>query len=169
MAELSLRRRLVEQQRVSTLVGEYLQRLAAGGSVVALHHDPDGAPHEWYLRLEGDTRDYVAIWLRVRERTLAVESYLMPPPEENETELYLYLLKVNHGLVNVKFGIGGKDETGVFLTGHVPVEWVDESVVDELVGTCWEAIEQHFSTAMSIGYASSYRRRRQPPRAEEGV
>lgn len=144
---------------MAALVGSYLARLQSEGALVALHHDEDKAPFDWYVRFEGDSRDYVAIWLRVRERMLSFESYLMPPPEENAGELYLYLLRVNHRLVGMKFGVGGDEETGVFLTGQMPVECTDESVLDELVGACWETIEAHFVTAMTIGFGDRFRPR----------
>lgn len=145
---------------MAAVVRAYLARIGAEDWRVSVHHAPVEDPWAWYVRLTGDERDFVAIWLRVRERTLLFESYLMPPPEENAEELYLYLLKVNQGLVGAKFGIGGVEELGVFLTGHVPVEHVDEAALDAVVGLCWETIEGHFGTAMGIGFASVYRRRR---------
>lgn len=145
---------------MAELLQRYLDRIAAEAWVAAVHHDPAQDPWSWYVRLTGEERDFVAVWLRVGERTLRFESYLMPPPEENVEQLYLYLLKVNHGLVGAKYGIGGKDELGVFLSGHLPVEHVDEAGLDAAIGLCWETIEANFATAMGIGYASTFRPRR---------
>lgn len=145
----------------------YLESIADRDWVVAVHHDAADDPWVFYVRLVGDERDYVAVRFEVRERTLAFESYLMPPPEENHADLYLYLLKVNHGLVGVKYGIGGDDELGVFLSGHLPVEQVDAEALDHVVGLLWETIERHFPTAMAIGYAPMFRRRR--TRADPGA
>lgn len=160
MAELTPVERRAEQRRAAAVVADYVSRIASEDWVAAVHHDPAEDPWAWYVRLVGDQRDYVAVWLVVRERTLLFESYLMPPPQENHEAFYLYLLKVNHGLVGAKYGIGGAGELGVFLNGHVPVEHVDEAAVDAAVGLCWETIERNFPTAMSIGYASAYHPRR---------
>lgn len=147
-------------RRAGAVLEAYTARIAGEDWVVAVHHDAAEDPWAWYVRIVGDSRDYIAIWFRVRERTLLFESYLMPPPAENERELYRYLLEVNHGLVGVKYGIGGGDEIGVFLNGHLPVDRVDDEALDAAVGLCWETIERHFATAMAIGYESTYRLRR---------
>lgn len=159
MAESAAADRHADRIRASAVLAAYLDRASDEDWVVAVHHDETENQWAWYVRLAGEERDYVAIWFEVRERTMAFESYLMPPPQENHEDLYLYLLKVNHGLVGVKYGIGGTDELGVFLTGHLPVDRVDEAALDATVGLVWETIERHFATAMAIGYASVYRRR----------
>lgn len=161
MVESTPAARHAEMERVAGVLNTYLSRIGSEDWVVAVHHDPVEDPWAWYVRLVGDTRDYVAIWFRVRERTLAFESYLMPPPEENEEALYRFLLEVNRGIVGAKYGIGGTDEVGVFLDGHLRVDHVDEDALDAIVGLCWETIERHFSTAMAIGYGSKFRSRRQ--------
>lgn len=168
MAESAAASRHADRARAAVVVAGYLERISREDWVVALHHDDVEDPWAWYVRIVGDERDYVALRFEVRERTLAFESYLMPPPQENHEDLYLYLLKVNHDLVGVKYGIGGTDELGIFLTGHLPVDKVDEDALDAAVGLVWETIERNFSTAMGIGYASVFRRTRPDAEPERG-
>ncbi len=56
-------------------------RLAEGGALVAVDQTDEG--DRWYLRLAGDEKDFVTVWLTVRQRTLHHEAQLMPAPETN--------------------------------------------------------------------------------------
>jgi hypothetical protein len=40
----------------------------------------------------------------------------------------------------------------------MPVTAVDGDELDRLIGSSWTYVEQYFPTAMSLGYASQYRR-----------
>ena len=111
-------------------------------------------PFRWYVRLAGEQRDFVTIWLTLRQRTLSYESYVLPAPEENERELYEYLLRLNHRLVGAQFGIGPED--AIYLTGEIGIEALDEDQLDRIVGTIYEYVEQYFRPAMRIGFASRF-------------
>ena len=111
-------------------------------------------PFRWYVRLAGEQRDFVTIWLTLRQRTLSYESYVLPAPEENDRELYEYLLRLNHRLVGAQFGIGPED--AVYLTGEIGIEALDEDQLDRIVGTIYEYVEQYFRPAMRIGFASRF-------------
>ena len=111
-------------------------------------------PFRWYVRLAGEQRDFVTIWLTLRQRTLSYESYVLPAPEENERELYEYLLRLNHRLVGAQFGVGPED--AIYLTGEIGIEALDEDQLDRIVGTIYEYVEQYFRPAMRIGFASRF-------------
>ena len=40
------------------------------------------ASHRWYLRFKGDEKDFITVWLTLRQRTLHHEAQFMPAPEE---------------------------------------------------------------------------------------
>jgi len=132
-------------------------RLAEGGALVAVdHHEELG---RWYLRLRGDEKDVVTIWLTVRQRTLHHEAQVMPAPEVNVEATFEYLLRRNAHLHRLRFALGAED--AVYLVGEVPVAEVSEEELDRIVGSSLAYVDASFPTAMSIGFAGRYRRR--PP------
>jgi hypothetical protein len=131
-------------------------RLAEGGAVVAVDHDPESG--RWYLRLHGDEKDVVTIWLTVRQRTLHHEAQVMPAPEVNVEQTFEYLLRRNADLHQVRFALGAED--AVYLVGEIPVSAVTEDELDRIVGSSLAYVDACFPTAMSIGFAGRYRRRR---------
>ncbi|MGA7833621.1 MAG: YbjN domain-containing protein [Acidimicrobiales bacterium] len=134
--------------RASTFVGE-------------IEHQPlpdDKGHFHWLIRLRGEERDVITLWLSLRQRTVFAETELMPAPEENREELYRYLLVKNHELRELHLAIGPED--GIYLVTQVPVNELTIERMDELVGATVHYVDQIFPTAMSLGLASVYRRRR---------
>ena len=113
---------------------------------------PDGP--RWIVRVRGEEKDVFSVWLALRQRTLHFETYLMPAPEENEAQLYEHLLRRNLKLHGISLCIGIED--AVFLQGEVPVERVDDEVLDWALGSLYEATERCFRPAMRIGFASRF-------------
>lgn len=133
-------------------------RLAEAGAVVAVDHHPELG--RWYLRLRGDEKDFVTVWLTIRQRTLQHEAQVMPAPEVNIEATYEYLLRRNLDLHQMRFALGAED--AVYLVGEVPVHAVTEDELDRIVGSSLAYVDDYFPTAMSIGFAGRYRRRRRP-------
>ena len=131
-------------------------RLAEGGAVVAVDRQPELG--RWYLRLRGDEKDFVTVWLTVRQRTLHHEAQVMPAPKVNIESTFEYLLRRNADLSQMCFALGAED--AVYLVGEVPVTEVDEDELDRIVGSSLAYVDACFPTAMSIGFAGQYRRRR---------
>jgi hypothetical protein len=111
----------------------------------------------WYLRLRGEEKDFVTVWLTVRQRTLHHEAQLMPAPEVNVAETFEYLLRRNADLHQMCFALGPED--AVYLVGEVPVSTVTEDELDRIIGSSLAYIDASFPTAMTIGFAGRYRRR----------
>jgi hypothetical protein len=130
-------------------------RLAEDGAVVAV--DRQEEMDRWYLRLRGEEKDYVTVWLTVRQRTLHHEAQMMPAPEVNVEQTFEYLLRRNADLHQLRFALG--DEDAVYLVGEVPVSAVTEEELDRIVGSSLAYVDASFPTAMSIGFAGRYRRR----------
>ena len=124
---------------------------------VVLNVDFIAADDRWIVRLQGEEKTVIAVWLTLRQRTLHYESYFMPAPEENVEACYEYLLRANVRLFAMRFAIGLED--AVYLLGQMPLGAVDEAELDRIVGSVYAYSEQYFPLAMSIGYASKYRRR----------
>jgi hypothetical protein len=127
-----------------------------GPAVLAVENDP--ALARWYIRLKGEEKEVVTIWLTIQQRTLRHETHFMPAPETNLVETYEYLLRRNSSIHGMRFCLGHED--AVFLVGELPVREVSEDEIDRIVGSSLEYVDAFFPAAMQLGYAGSYKRRR---------
>ena len=145
---------------LDAVVREWEQQWRAQGLVGEVEHaghaDNKGHYH-WMIRLRGDEKDVIALWLTLRQRTVHFESQVMPAPEENEAKLYRYLLVKNAEMRDLHLAIG--PEEGIYLVAQVPIGEVTLERLDELVGATVHYVDEIFPTAMSMGLASLYRRR----------
>ena len=121
---------------------------------VLLAVDFEPAERRWYVRMRGEEKAVITVWLTLRERTLHFETYFMPAPEENAERLYEYLLRLNTRLFAMRFAIGLED--AVYLVGQLPVAAVDSEELDRIVGSAYAYSEQWFRPAMRIGFASKF-------------
>jgi len=149
----------------ATTLNETLLRWAANwyesSFVGAIEHQelPDDKGHfHWLVRLKGEEKDVITLWLSLRQRTVHVETELMPAPEEQHEALYRYLLVKNHELRELHLAIG--PEEGIYLVAQVPIQELTIERLDELVGATVTYVDEIFPTAMSLGYGSVYRRRK---------
>ncbi len=146
-----------EHRRCGELIDAWAAaRLAEDGALVAVDRQPDAA--RWYLRLAGDEKDFVAVWLTLRQRTLHHEAQVMPAPETNVQQTYEYLLRRNAELHRARLVLGTED--AVYLVGEVAVVDVTEDELDRILGSSLAYVDELFPTAMTIGFAGRYRRRR---------
>ena len=133
------------------LIERWLARqLETNPLALAVDRDPDLA--RWYLRLQGEERDFTTIWITLGQRTLQYETYFMPAPEEAQEAVYEYLLRRNHKLFGMRFSIGAED--AIFLVGQMPLSAVDEGELDRVVGSTYAYVEQYFRPALRLGFAS---------------
>jgi hypothetical protein len=110
------------------------------------------------IRLKGEEKDVITLWLSLRQRTVFAETELMPAPDEHREELYRYLMVKNHELRELHLAIG--PEEGIYLVTQIPVAELTIDRMDELVGATVHYVDELYPTAMSMGLASVYRRRR---------
>jgi hypothetical protein len=123
--------------------------------VAAVEKDTESGERRWFVRMRGEQKDVFTVWFHLGQRTLHVETYMMPAPEENHGQLYEYLLRRNRKLYGVHFAIG--DEDALFLVGQLANESVDDDELDRLLGSMFQWIEQYFRPAMRIGYRSKFK------------
>jgi hypothetical protein len=128
--------------------------LADNPLLAAVDRDPD--IDRWYVRMRGEDKAVITVWLTLRERTLHFESYFMPAPEEQHASCYEYLLRANPRLFAWRFAIGG--ENAIYLVGQLPTGSVDDDELDRVIGSAYAYSEQHFRAAMGIGYATRFAR-----------
>lgn len=111
-------------------------------------------PDRWMVRLRGEAKEFTTIWLRLGQRTLRYETYVMPYPEENVQEVFESLLRRNERLVGVHYAIGA--EQAVYLTGELVLGVLVEPELDRVIGTLYATVEQHFDELVRRGFASRF-------------
>ena len=109
----------------------------------------------WLVRMRGEDKAIITVWLTLRERTLHYETYFIPSPEDNVAQCWEYLLRLNARLYGMRFAIG--DEDAVYLMGQLPLKAVDTAELDRIVGAAYAYTEQYFRSALAIGFASRFR------------
>jgi hypothetical protein len=130
-------------------------QLEGNPAVAAVERDTTTDEVRWFVRLHGEEKDVFSVWFHLRQRSLHVETYLMPAPEENHAQLYDHLLRRNSRLEPFAFSIG--DEDGIFLTARIANTAVTDDELDRLLGSAYEYTELCFRPAMRIGFASRFK------------
>lgn len=131
------------------------RQLSENPAVLALEQDESGA-ERWFLRLQGEEKGVFSVWWTLGQRTLHVETYMLPAPEENRAEVFEFLLRRNAGIYGAAFAIG--EEDAVYLVGRLPVEGLSDAELDRMLGTMWEWVERSFGPALHLGFESRFRR-----------
>lgn len=147
--------------RLDEILHEWARLWTASSFVGGIEHQtlPDDKGHfHWLIRLKGDEKNVVTLWLSLRQRTVFVETEVMPAPEANREELYRYLLVKNHELRELHLAIGPED--GIYLVEQVPLPELTVERMDELVGATVTYVDEIYPTGMSMGLPSVYRRRK---------
>jgi Putative bacterial sensory transduction regulator len=131
-----------------------------GGILVDLAHrpEPDAAGHyHWLVRLRGEEKEVITLWLALRQRTVVAETELAPAPDERVEEVYRYCLARNRELRELHLAIGPED--GLYLVAAVPAAEVTVERLDELVGATVAYVDELYPTVMALGHGSWFRRR----------
>jgi hypothetical protein len=156
MTDLHLGQRLDD---VRHRIDAWIDVLAAENPMIAAvdrgtsDETPYGEPR-WYIRMLGEEKDFITVWLTLGQRTLRYETYVMPAPEENAAELSELLLRRNDTLVGAHFSIGGED--AIYLRGELPDVAVDGDELDRVLGTMYQTVEANFRPMLKIGFASRF-------------
>jgi hypothetical protein len=147
-------------RQLDTTVSAWAKEWQAS-SLLGVEHQPlpdDRGHFHWLIRLKGEEKDVITLWLSLRQRTVHVETEVMPAPEENREALYRYLLVKNAELRELHLAIGPED--GIYLMAKIPMREVTTERLDEVVGATLSYVEEIYPTAMAMGLSSLYRRRR---------
>ena len=146
--------------RLDAVIAQWAEQWRAGGLLGDIDHreSPDDRGHfHWLVRVRGEEKDVITIWLSLRQRTVYVETEVMAAPEEHREELYRFLLVKNATLRSLHLAIG--PEAGIYLVTSIPIGELTVERLDELVGASVTYVDEIFPTAMSMGLPGLYRRR----------
>ena len=134
----------------------WLAQFAASNPAIDAVDRGEGDENRWYVRLRGDEKEHITVWLTLGQRTLRYEAYVMPAPQENVVQVYEMALRRNEKLVGAHFAIGVED--ALFLRGELPVSAVCANEVDRIVGSIYAYTEQSFPALIRLGFASHFAR-----------
>jgi hypothetical protein len=133
------------------------------------HRDePDDRGHyHWLIRLRGEEKDVVTLWLSLRQRRVHVETEVMAAPEVNVEAVYRFAMVKNADLGLVHLALGPED--GIYLVGALAYAELDVERLDELVGETLTCVDEVYPTMMTMAHPGLYRRRpRRTPTAPPG-
>lgn len=117
--------------------------------------EPGDAEPRWYVRLKGEEKEHLTIWLTLGQRTLRYEAYVLPAPQENVAAVYEMALRRNDRMVGAHFAIGVED--ALFLRGETPLTGLDEAELDRVIGSLYSYTEQAFPALLRLAFASKFR------------
>ena len=156
MTDLHIGDRLSDLRR---RIDSWIDDLASGNPVIAAvdrgtSDDTALGEPRWYIRMRGDEKDFITVWLTLGQRTVRYETYVIPAPEENAAAVAELLLRRNDSLVGAHFSIG--DEDAIYLRGELPDVAVDGAELDRVLGTLYSTVEQHFRPLLRLAFASRF-------------
>lgn len=126
----------------------------------------DEGDGKWFVMLSGEHKRTIPVLLQVGEHTLDVQSFFMRAPDENQTELYAYLLRKNLRTYLMRFAL--HPDGDVLLVGLLPCSAVSLDTLDALLGQLLTAADEAFDHALRVGFAS-YIEREQAWRERVGL
>lgn len=135
-------------------VDAWLAEMATSNPVIAAVDRHEGEPIRWYVRMRGEAKDFITVWLTLGQRTLQYEAYVIPAPEEQHAALYEQLLRRNERLVGLHFAIGIED--AIFVRGDLPLAVLTEPELDRVLGTVYATVEQCFPPLLRLAFASRF-------------
>jgi hypothetical protein len=140
-------------------IDRWVDGLADGGSLVAAvdrgtSDDTQFGEPRWYVRMRGEDKDVITVWLTLGQRTLRYETYVMPAPEEHVAEVMELLLRRNDTLVGAHFSIGAED--AIYLRGELPDTAVVDDELDRVIGTLYATVDANFRALLRLGFASRF-------------
>lgn len=144
-------------QEYEVAITGWLHGFAAGNDAFEAidRGDPtEGSEPRWYVRLRGDEKEHITIWLTLGQRTLRYEAYVLPAPQENVAAVHELVLRRNDRLVGAHFAIGVED--AIFLRGELPLGALDEAELDRVIGSLYQYVEADFPALIRLAFASKF-------------
>ena len=103
------------------------------------------------VRMAQQARDFTTVWFDAGDLTVGYEAYLLPNPPHGHLEVHRQLLRRNERLWRVHFAT---DKDGdIFLIGRVALRELSPEILDEVLGTIYEAVELSFRALVEAGFA----------------
>lgn len=121
----------VLEQRISLWLDD-------SGSSVEYAEEVEG---RWAVRMRQEVRDATTVWFEVGERSLSVEAYVLPGPDQPGPAHRLALVR-NRKSWRVFFAVD--EEGALVLRGRLPADRVTLEELDRVLGEIYEMVEVSF-------------------------
>ncbi len=130
--------------------------IPAGAVTAFLEEHPEleaeqTADQVWFLRLRGEHKRTISVRLELGAHTLTVQSFFLRAPDENEAELYAYLLRRHLRSYVLRFAL--HPDGDLLLMGALPRESVTTAELDRLLGQVLALADDAFDQALRLGFA----------------
>ena len=113
-------------------------------------------PDHFVVTLPGEHKQKTACSFVVGAHALSVNAFVARHADENQEELYRWLLERNVRTYGVSFAL---DPLGdVYLVGRLPLHAVTPDEVDRLLGAVLEYADSSFDVILAMGFPSAIRR-----------
>jgi hypothetical protein len=106
----------------------------------------------WFTVLRGEHKRTIPVSLRLTDHDLVVESFFMAAPDENQAEVYAYLLRRNLRTYTFRFALAPIGD--VLLVGVMPRAAVGADELDRMLGQLLIAADESYDQALRSGFAS---------------
>ena len=94
--------------------------------------------------------------LSVGTSALTINAFVARKPDENHEAVYRWLLERNLKMYGVGFAVDTHGD--IYLAGRVPLESIDETEIDRLVGCVAEYSDTAFNTILELGFATAIKK-----------
>ena len=94
--------------------------------------------------------------LSVGTSALTINAFVARKPDENHEAVYRWLLERNLKRYGVAFAVDTHGD--IYLAGRVPLDSIDETEIDRLVGCVAEYSDTAFNTILELGFATAIKK-----------
>lgn len=118
--------------------------------------EPDAA---FLLTLPGERRHRTLVWLLVGSHELLIESFVCRAPDENQEEVYRFLLQRNSRLRTVAYALDPDGD--IHLVGRIGLATLGATPAAELdtvLGVVLSTSDEDFNLILERGFPSAIRR-----------
>ena len=104
----------------------------------------------WAVRMRQTVRDATTVWWTPRQRSVAVEAYVLPEPAQDLLGVFRLCLRRNAAAWRVHFALD--EEGAVVVRGRVPNSSVTAEELDYLLGEIYELVEISFRPLVQLAF-----------------
>ena len=114
------------------------------------------SPGNFVVTLPGTRKQKTTCSIVIGEHSVTVQAFVARHVDENQENVYRWLLERNLRMYGVAFAI---DHLGdIYLTGRLPLTSMDEQELDRILGSVLEYADGSFNTILELGFASAIKR-----------
>jgi hypothetical protein len=120
----------------------------------------------WLSQLSGERKRTIPVYLELGAHNLAIQSFFMRAPDENEAAVYRFLLQRHLRTYVFRFALA--QEGDVLLLGVLPLAAITAEELDRAMGQLLVIADEAFNPALRAGF-TSYIEREQAWRDKVGA